>query len=66
MEGAASHTEAGVALLHAMPWQVGAFALRPFTLNKRVDYDEPNRDATGADGCYVDMLDESTNFGWEY
>lgn len=66
MEGAASHTEAGVALLHTMPWQVGGFALRAFVLNRRVDYDEPNRQATGADRCYVDLFDEPTGFGWEY
>lgn len=66
MGGAASHVEAGVALLHAMPWQSGGYALRRFELNARVDYNEKNRASTGAEYCLVDMLDRATKFGWEY
>lgn len=66
MGGAASHVEAGVALLHAMPWQSGGYALRRFELNARVDYNEKNRGSTGAEYCLVDMLDRATKFGWEY
>lgn len=67
LNGAASTTEAGVSLLLAMPTQVGGYGLRPFQLNVEKTYDQEEREiAGGKERCVVDLLDETSRFGWEY
>lgn len=67
IDGAASPTEAGTALLLAMPALSGGYGLRAFKLNVEKKYDEVEREITrGKRKCYVDLLDEESRFGWEY
>lgn len=67
IDGAASPTEAGTALMLSMPALSGGYGLRAFKLNVEKKYDEVEREITrGKRKCFVDLLDEESRFGWEY